>query len=70
MKIFKPFQSIVVFHVETSHFLSGANQMTGFYVECNTEMKWVKARHCYIRNNNNKVDSIETGCVVIAHLLP
>ena len=70
MKIFKPFQSIVVFHVETSHFLSGANQMTGFYVECNTEVKWVKGRHCYIRNNNNKVDSIETGCVIIAHLLP
>ena len=28
------------------------------------------ARKFYIRKNNRKVDSIETGCIVIAHLFP
>ena len=28
------------------------------------------ARKFYIRNSNNKVDSIETGRIVIVHLLP
>ena len=50
--------------------LSSANQMTGFYVECNAGVKCVKARKLYIRRNNNKIDSIETGRIVIAHLLP
>ena len=31
---------------------------------------WVLTRKFYIRKNNNKVDSIETGLIVIAHLLP
>ena len=38
---------------------------------------WAKLRHqlltprkIYIRMNNNKIDSIETGRIVIAHLLP
>ena len=30
----------------------------------------VATRKFYIRRNNNKVDSIETGRMVIAHLLP
>ena len=30
----------------------------------------LKTRKFYIRRNNNKVDSIETGRIVIAHLLP
>ena len=29
-----------------------------------------QARKFYIRRNNNKADSIETGRIVIAHLLP
>ena len=28
------------------------------------------ARKLHIRRNNNKVDSVATGCIVIAHLLP
>ena len=28
-----------------------------------------KPRKFYIRKNKSKVDSIETGCIVIAHLL-
>ena len=30
----------------------------------------VYARKFYIRRNNNKADSIETGRIVITHLLP
>ena len=30
----------------------------------------VLATKFYIRRNNNKVDSIETRCIIIAHLLP
>ena len=31
---------------------------------------YAEARKFYIRRNNNKVDSIKTGRIVIAHLLP
>ena len=30
----------------------------------------VEPRKFYIRRNNNKIDSTETGRIVIAHLLP
>ena len=30
----------------------------------------IEARKFYIRRNKNKVDSIETGPIIIAHLLP
>ena len=29
----------------------------------------ISSRKCYLRRNNNKVDSVETGFIVIAHLL-
>ena len=32
--------------------------------------KSILSRKFYIRWNNNKVAFIETGCIVIAHLLP
>ena len=32
--------------------------------------KLIKTRKFHIRRNNNKVDSIETGFIVIVHLLP
>ena len=31
---------------------------------------FISSRQFYIRRNNNKVDSIETGRIVIANLLP
>ena len=37
-----PFQPSIAFHIETSHFISAANQITGFYMKCKTGMKWVK----------------------------
>ena len=34
-------QSSVKFHVETSHLIYIANQMTDFYMKCNTGLQWV-----------------------------
>ena len=38
-----PFQLNVTFYIETSHLICIANQMTGFYMECNAWMKRVNA---------------------------
>ena len=38
---FNPFQPSVAFHIETSHLICIANQMTGSYMECNTGLEWV-----------------------------
>ena len=37
-----PFQSNVPFHMETNNLICCANQMTGFHMEYNTGLKWVK----------------------------
>ena len=39
-----PFQPSVVFHIEISHLFCKAKQVTGFYIKCNTGLKWVN-RH-------------------------
>ena len=36
------FQHSVVLHIEISHLICTANQMAGFYVKCNTGLKWIK----------------------------
>ena len=33
------FQLSVAFHVEPSHLTCSQNEMTGFYMKCNTELK-------------------------------
>ena len=35
-----PLQSSVAFHIETSHLICIANQMTVFYIKCSTRLKW------------------------------
>ena len=35
------FQTIVAFHVETSHLICYTNQVTGVCMKCNTGLKWV-----------------------------
>ena len=35
------FQPNVAFHIETSHLICSANQITGFYMKCNTGLKGV-----------------------------
>ena len=37
-----PFQSSAGFHIETSHLICIANQVTGFYMKCSPELKWFK----------------------------
>ena len=39
------FQLSVAFHIETSHLICSANLMSGFCMECNTRLKWVKSHH-------------------------
>ena len=41
------FQPTVAFHLETSHLTCIANQMTGFYMEFNTGLKWVNLTQTY-----------------------
>ena len=40
-KYFNPSQPSVAFHIETSHLIYTANQMTGLYMKCNSGLKWV-----------------------------
>ena len=40
-KYFNLSQPSVAFHIETSHLIYTANQMTGFYMKCNSGFKWV-----------------------------
>ena len=35
-----PFECNVTFHIETNHLIYGENQLTGFYMEYNTGLKW------------------------------
>ena len=44
-RYYNPFQSSVVFHIETTYLIYRANQMTGSYMKCNTGQKWVKGLH-------------------------
>ena len=43
-----PFQPNVVSHIETSHLICTVIQMTGFYMKCNTGLKWVKIKKRYL----------------------
>ena len=40
-----PLQSSVAFHIETSHLICSANQMTGFYMKFDTGVKLVNLAH-------------------------
>ena len=42
-KYFNPSQPSVAFHSETSHLIYTANQMTGFFIKCNSGLKWVNS---------------------------
>lgn len=38
-----PLRPIVAFNIETNHLFCPAKQRTGFYMKCNTELKWVNS---------------------------
>ena len=40
--LFNPFQYSVACHIENGHSVCIANKMTGFYMKCNTGLKWNK----------------------------
>ena len=42
IRFINPFQPSVAFHIEISHLIFNENQVTDFYMECNTGLKWVK----------------------------
>ena len=44
----------VVFHIENNHLICKTNQMTGFYIQCNTGLKWVK------HNSNYSIAAIKS----------
>ena len=61
MKWVNPFQPSVAFHIETSHLICNANQMTGFYIECNTGLKWLNGFRVFdILRSSLKRDSLLT----------
>ena len=39
--LINPFEPSVAFHIE-SHLICTENQINGFYMKCNTGLKWVK----------------------------
>ena len=47
-----PFQLNVPFHIETSHLIYSANQLTGFYIRFNTGLKCVAS----VRSNISTVN--------------
>ena len=51
-KYFNASQPSVAFHIETSYLIYTANQMTGFYMKRNSEMKWVNST-CWILINGS-----------------
>ena len=42
VSMINPFLPSVAFHIKTSHFFCSGKKMSGFYMERNTELKWVK----------------------------
>ena len=46
-----PVHASIAFHIETSHLICTANHMTGFYLKCNTGLKWVTGIIPKIINN-------------------
>ena len=45
-------QPSVAFHRESNHLIFIVNQMTGFYMKCNTWMKWVKPQQTSMFTDN------------------
>ena len=43
-QLFKSFQAILAFHIDTNHLIYCANQTTGFFIKCNTELKRFKLK--------------------------
>ena len=51
-----PFQPSVTFYIKTSQLFCRAPQMTGFYMQCNTGLKWVKLSMAFYLITFLKID--------------
>ena len=58
---FNPFQPIVSFHIETSHLICSAKQMTDFYMKCNTGLEWAN----YITSKMSLYRVLDSDCTII-----
>ena len=56
---FNQFQSSVAFHMDTSHLICFASQVTGFYIKCNTGLKWVKGRESDLRAHERDLPKVQ-----------
>ena len=41
-------QPSVTFHIETSYLMYNANQTTGFYMECNIQLKCINFKNMFV----------------------
>ena len=53
-----PFKHSVPFHIETSHLICKANQMTGFFMKCNAGLKWVNLIFLFLNLRNHSTGII------------
>ena len=78
-KYFNLPQSSVAFHIETGHLIYTANQMTGFYMKCNSGLEWVNstcrvfingwvsAFQCNFENMQNMLISLMNESLYFVH---
>ena len=48
MNFISPFHPRVAFHIETSHLICNANQMTGSCIECNSGLKGIDGLYSHV----------------------
>ena len=49
-----PFQPSVAFHIETSHLICNVILTIGFYMRCNTGLKWIKLFKFWFQFSKNE----------------
>ena len=70
VKAFNPFQSSDGFHIETSHLICIANQVTGFYMKCSPELKWFSPiLSKYWTKNEVSIKDLSSKCHQIRSIL-
>ena len=67
----------VAFHIETSHLICSANQMTSFFMKCNAGLKWIQTKmiilrkyHFYVTTDTSKKLPIAVKSNFLVILLP
>ena len=66
-----PFQPSVAFYTKTSHMICGVNRMTGFYIKCNTGLKWINLKKIWYEKTQKFLGCYSTSkqmFVVVKHL--